>query len=153
MSVHVCRPKLFKNLCQSTLAPRDFPPITTWRWKEARIAAGRTESSRQVKRWLSLRIISVASAGPHANYLHLATGLELRNSWRYPNHHRFAAMIQVNLCKPNAPPVNNWRILLVQSFAARMPLLTATSTFGLGRRRWSSPQQCYLHCLCALKSK
>ena len=28
-----------------------------------------------------------------------------------------------------------------------MPLLTATSAFGLGRRRWSSPQQCYLHCL------
>ena len=26
----------------------------------------------------------------------------------------------------------------------------ATSTFGLGRRRWSSPQQCYLHCLCTL---
>ena len=29
----------------------------------------------------------------------------------------------------------------------RMALLTATSAFGLGRRRWSSPQQCYLHCL------
>jgi len=28
-----------------------------------------------------------------------------------------------------------------------MPLLTATSAFGLGRTRWSSPQQCYLHCL------
>jgi len=41
----------------------------------------------------------------------------------------------------------NWRILLVQSFSARMPLLTATSAFGLGRRRWSSPQQWYLHCL------
>jgi len=26
-------------------------------------------------------------------------------------------------------------------------LLMATSTFGLGRRRWPSPQQCYLHCL------
>ena len=23
-----------------------------------------------------------------------------------------------------------------------------TSAFELGRRRWSSPQQCYLHCLC-----
>ena len=46
-----------------------------------------------------------------------------------------------------APPVKNWRILWVQSFTAHMPLLTATSTFGLGRRRWSSPQQCYLHCL------
>jgi len=29
-----------------------------------------------------------------------------------------------------------------------MPLLMATSTFRLGRRRWSSPQQCYLHCSC-----
>jgi len=41
-----------------------------------------------------------------------------------------------------APPVENWRLLLVQSFTARMHLLTATSAFGLGRRRWSSPQQC-----------
>jgi len=32
-----------------------------------------------------------------------------------------------------------------------MPLLTATSAFGLGRRRWSSPQQCYLHGLCTFK--
>jgi len=40
--------------------------------------------------------------------------------------------------------------LLVQSFTARMPLLTATSAFGLGRRRWSSAQQCYLHCLSTL---
>ena len=39
---------------------------------------------------------------------------------------------------------NYWRISLVQSFTARMPLLTATSKFGLGWRRWSS-QQCYLH--------
>jgi len=30
------------------------------------------------------------------------------------------------------PPVKNWRILLVQNFAAHMPLLTATSAFGLG---------------------
>jgi len=30
------------------------------------------------------------------------------------------------------------------SFAARMPMLTANSTFRLGRRRWSSPQQCHL---------
>ena len=35
----------------------------------------------------------------------------------------------------------------MQSFTARMPLLTATSAFGLGRKRWSSPQQCYLHYL------
>ena len=38
----------------------------------------------------------------------------------------------------------------MQSFTARMPLLMATRAFGLGRRRWSSPQQCYLHCLRAL---
>ena len=31
-----------------------------------------------------------------------------------------------------------------------MPLLTATSAFRLGRRHWSSPQQCYLHRLCTL---
>jgi len=46
-----------------------------------------------------------------------------------------------------APPVKNWRILLVQSFTACMPLLTATSAFVLGRRCFSSVQQCYLHCL------
>ena len=32
--------------------------------------------------------------------------------------------------------VKNWIILLEQSFTAHVPLLTATSTFGLG----SSPQ-------------
>jgi len=36
---------------------------------------------------------------------------------------------------------------LEQSFTARMPSLKATSAFRLGRRRYSSPQQCYLHCL------
>ena len=33
---------------------------------------------------------------------------------------------------------------------ACMPLLKATSTFGLERRRWSSSQQCYLHCICTI---
>jgi len=42
------------------------------------------------------------------------------------------AIIQVNLRQP-APPVKKCRIQLVQSFTARMPLLTATSAFGLGR--------------------
>jgi len=41
----------------------------------------------------------------------------------------------------------------VQSFTAHMALLTATSAFGLGTRCWSSPQQCYLHCLCTFKSQ
>ena len=41
------------------------------------------------------------------------------------NNHRLTAIIQVNLRKP-APPVKNWRILFVQSFAARMHLLTRT---------------------------
>ena len=39
------------------------------------------------------------------------------------------------------------------SFTARMPLLTATSTFRLGRRRWSSLQECYLHCRCTMGIK
>ena len=39
------------------------------------------------------------------------------------------AFIQVYLRWP-APPVKNWRILLVQSFTARMPLLTAHSHYG-----------------------
>ena len=33
----------------------------------------------------------------------------------------------------------------MKSFTAHMPLLTATSAFGLGRRRWSSPQQSCVH--------
>jgi len=33
------------------------------------------------------------------------------------------------------------------SLTARMPLLMAISTLGLGRKRWSSLQHCYLHCL------
>jgi len=41
------------------------------------------------------------------------------------------AIIQVNLRKP-APPVKNYRILLVQSFTALTPLLTETSAFGYG---------------------
>ena len=44
----------------------------------------------------------------------------------------------------------NWRISFVQSFTARMPWLTATTAFRLGRRCCSSPQQCYLHSLCTL---
>jgi len=63
-----------------------------------------------------------------------------------PHNHRFMAIMQVNLCQP-ASSVNNWRILLVQTFTPHLPLLMATSTFGLGRRRCSSLQQCYLYCL------
>ena len=55
------------------------------------------------------------------------------------------------LCKP-APPVKNWRILLVHSCTAGMPLLMAAGTFGSGRRRWNSPQECYLHCPPQLRS-
>ena len=42
--------------------------------------------------------------------------------------------------------------LLVQSFTARMPLLKANRALGLGRKRWSSPQQCYLRCLRTYKN-
>jgi len=33
-----------------------------------------------------------------------------------------------------APPVKNRRILLEQSFTAKMPLLSTTTAFGFGRR-------------------
>ena len=56
---------------------------------------------------------------------------------------RPTSTVQDRLCQP-AHPVENWRILLVQKLYCRMPLLTPTSAFGLGRRRWSSPRQCYL---------
>jgi len=73
------------------------------------------------------------------------------NCWittNQPTSH-FTTIIQVDL-RSTEPKVNNWRILLVQSFTARMPLLKPTSRFRLGRRRWSSPQQCHLHCHCTL---
>jgi len=62
--------------------------------------------------------------------------------------HRFTAIIHVNPRQP-APPFKNLKILLVQSFTARTSLLTPSSAFRLGKRRWSSYQQCYLglHCL------
>jgi len=50
------------------------------------------------------------------------------------------------------PPVKNWRILLEQSFPARVPLLMATNALRLGRRSWSF-QWCYLHCLCTGTSR
>ena len=59
----------------------------------------------------------------------------------FPQISTFSAIIQVNQCQL-APLVKNCRILLGQSFTARMPLLTATSASGLGRGCWSSPQQC-----------
>jgi len=65
------------------------------------------------------------------------------------NDQRFTAIAQDQ--PASAPPVKNWRILLEQTFTARMPLLMAASAFGLGRRRWSSSQQCYLHCLCTFQ--
>ena len=37
-------------------------------------------------------------------------------------------------CVSQKPSVKNWRILLKQSFSARVPLLKTTSAFGLGRR-------------------
>ena len=43
-------------------------------------------------------------------------------------------IIQVNLHKP-APPLKNCSVLLVQKFAARMPLLTATNTFAIRIRQ------------------
>jgi len=80
-------------------------------------------------------------------YFTFISASELLKPHGYKHNHCFTAIIQVILRLP-APPVRNcWRILLVQSFTARMPLLTATSAIGLGRRRWSSHQQCYLHCL------
>jgi len=43
--------------------------------------------------------------------------------------------------------VMNWMILLVQSFTARMHLLTAISAFGLWRRYWSSSENSELRLL------
>jgi len=47
-------------------------------------------------------------------------------------HNNFTATtcMQVNLCY-TATPVKNWRILLEQRLIANVPLLTATSAFGI----------------------
>jgi len=61
----------------------------------------------------------------------------LRNITQHIHTHRhFMAIIQVNLCQP-MPTVKKWKILLEQSLTARMPLLTATSAFRLGRTHYS----------------
>jgi len=52
-----------------------------------------------------------------------------------------------------APPVKNCRTLLEQSFTAHTPLLTPTSTSGLGRRWQNSHQQYYLHHLHTILGK
>jgi len=52
----------------------------------------------------------------------------------YNYYYPFTTIIHDNLRQP-ASPVKTWRILLVQRFTARMPLLTATSAaFRLERR-------------------
>ena len=61
----------------------------------------------------------------------------------YYRYYRFAAIMQDKLRKPE-PPVKNKKILLQQRFYCRMSLLTATSTFGLGRRCQSSVHWWYL---------
>ena len=57
------------------------------------------------------------------------------------NKNHFTTVIYVNL----------WRILLEQSFTVDMPLLTATSMFGLGKI--SSSQWCYVCCLCTIQEE
>ena len=92
--------------------------------------------------WWSIQPLSVSISETSWKLLY-----SIYFNFTYQPTTRFTAIIQVNL-NLLAPPVKNWRILLVQSFTARMPLLMATSTLRLGRRRWSYPQQCHLHCLC-----
>jgi len=66
-------------------------------------------------------------------------------------HPLVESTIHKNYWVPFAKTSRFKRILLVQSITAQMRLLAATSAFRLGRRRWSSPQQRYLHCLCTIK--
>ena len=118
-----------------------------WCWKE-------------VQRWreiveeiiLCFLILNLSKSSEHSTSAHLKFVSRLyfctTNSVNWLQVKRatqFTATIQVNLRLP-APPVKKWRILLTQSCTARMPLLAATSAFGLRRRRWSSPQQCYVYC-------
>ena len=51
----------------------------------------------------------------------------------------FTFLVPAHLGIPGKGPLNGCVCLLVQSFTARMTLLTATSAFKLGRRCWSSP--------------
>ena len=71
-------------------------------------------------------------------------------------HHTQALLVTQNLHKINNNNTttilrpsyrSTWRILLVQSFTACMPLLTATSAFELGKRCSSFSQQSISVCL------
>jgi len=66
---------------------------------------------------------------------------------------RLRHSIRTNQCPPPPSPI---------FFTGQMPFLPlnqqcqsteATSTYGLGRRCWSSPQRCYLHRLCTLSTE
>ena len=71
--------------------------------------------------------------------------------WQQHNNHRFT-FIQVNMHLHRSTCIS-WHLQLITggfcwcSFTACMHLLKATSTSGLGRGSWSSPQQCYQDCL------
>jgi len=52
--------------------------------------------------------------------------------WHQLGHMQVCTSLQTDNHTTTPPPVKNWRILLVQSFTARMPSLTATSAFRLG---------------------
>jgi len=63
---------------------------------------------------------------------------------------RFTAIIEVNLLSRHLQ-LRKGGSYRCKAWVTRIPLLTATSTCGLGNRRWNSPRQCYLHCLRTLK--
>jgi len=141
--------------CRSFNDSKGVPWQQGWHWTSALMPsdAGRrlTQSANLRRLWLSP--LPTDLYWEHRTALaELATWLQQSaldctwNTIKQPTIYCFTAIIQVNQRSP-APPVKNWRVLLVQSFTVCMPLLMAASAFRLRRRRWSSLQQCYLHCV------
>jgi len=72
------------------------------------------------------------------------------NRGRHIDHPAGRHSIRTNQCSP--PPSSPYFLQQAKCPSCRptnsVRALKATSAFGLGKRRWSSPQWCYLHHLC-----
>ena len=69
-----------------------------------------------------------------------------------PNRPPILQPLYKSTCISPAPPVKNWRILLVQSFTASMPLLTATTCQLTGEKSEAYLSPCF-KCTCNLTGR
>ena len=134
-SARISKPVAHNKLQTHTVRDRKY----SWQTMTSQTAKHRMLVIDETDEWTPERYTCSAYYADNVN------NVILRQTYSNPITH-FMAIIQVNL-RWSVHLVKNWRILSMQSFTARMPLLMATSAFRLGRRCCSSAQQCYLHCL------